>query len=452
MLNRKIFDSLETWYKGDRAKAPLLDGARQVGKTTTIREFARRHYKHFIEINFVKRKSAKKAFDGDLDTHTIIMNLSAMGYGPFVKGETLVFFDEIQDCPGARTAIKFLMEEHEYDFIESGSLLGINYKGGEDEEEEEQQKQAQEDEDDIVASYPVGFEERINMYPLDFEEFLWAVGITQEVIDTLKECYVKRTPVPALIHEQMMKYFRQYLVVGGMPEAVQKFVTDEDFQKVVSIQKSIVDSYRDDISKYAGKEKVLVKRVFDAIPSQLAKKDKRYVLADLEKGASRRKYADPTQWLIDAGDAYYSFNTTEFKLPFSTTENRKLYKLFLVDTGLLTYMSLPKMQFQVMNGDIHINEGALTENFIAGELVKKGIPLHYYDRQSKQELDFIYKWETGIAVLEVKSGEEFKEHKSLDAILRNSPDKVSRAMVFCRENLFVEDKITYYPLYMAMFL
>lgn len=437
MLNRKIFIRLETWYQGDRSKAPLLDGARQVGKTTAVREFAHRHYKHFVEINFVKRKSAKKAFDGDLDTHTIIMNLSAMGYGPFVKGETLVFFDEIQDCPGARTAIKFLMEEHEYDFIESGSLLGINYKGGEEE---------------IVASYPVGFEEKINVYPLDFEEFLWAVGITQEVIDVLKECYVNRTAVPPLIHQQMMKYFRQYLVVGGMPEAVQKFVTDEDFQKVVKIQKSIIDSYRDDISKYAGKEKVLVKRVFDAIPSQLAKKDKRYVLADLEKGASRRKYADPTQWLIDAGDAYYSFNTTEFKLPFSTTENRKLYKLFLVDTGLLTNMSLPKMQFQVMNGDIHINEGALTENFIAVELVKKGISLHYYDRQSKQELDFIYKWEAGIAVLEVKSGEEFKEHKSLDAILRHSPDKVSRAMVFCRENLFIEDKITYYPFYMAMFL
>lgn len=441
MLNRKIFDRLETWYQGDRAKAPLLDGARQVGKTTTIREFAHRHYKHFVEINFVKRKSAKEAFDGDLDTRTIIMNLSAMGYGPFVKGETLVFFDEIQDCPGARTAIKFLMEEHEYDFIESGSLLGINYKGGEDE-----------DEGDIVASYPVGFEERINMYPLDFEEFLWALGITREVIDLLKECYVNRTAVPALIHQQMMKYFRQYLVVGGMPEAVQKFVTDEDFQKVTKIQKSIIDSYRDDISKYAGKEKVLVKRVFDAIPSQLAKKDKRYVLADLEKGASRRKYADPTQWLIDAGDAYYSFNTTEFKLPFSTTENRKLYKLFLLDTGLLANMSLPRMQFQVMNGDININEGALTENFIAGELAKKGISLHYYDRQSKQELDFIYQWETGIAVLEVKSGEEFKDHKSLDAILRNSPDKVSRAMVFCRENLFVEDNITYYPLYMAMFL
>ncbi len=450
MLNRKIFDRLETWYQGDRGKAPLLDGARQVGKTTTIREFARRHYKHFIEINFVKRKSAKKAFDGDLDTRTIIMNLSAMGYGPFVKGETLVFFDEIQDCAGARTAIKFLMEEHEYDFIESGSLLGINYKGGEDEDDEEGQMNNQDEE--IVASYPVGFEERINMYPLDFEEFLWAVGITEDVIDVLKECYEQKRTVPVLIHEQMMKYFRQYLVVGGMPEAVQKFVTEEDFQAVVKVQKSIIDSYRDDISKYAGKEKVLVKRVFDAIPSQLAKKDKRYVLADLEKGASRRKYADPTQWLIDAGDAYYSFNTTEFKLPFSTTENRKLYKLFLVDTGLLTNMSLPKMQFQVMNGDIHINEGALTENFIAGELIKKGISLHYYDRQSKQELDFIYKWETGIAVLEVKSGEEFKDHKSLDAILRNSPDKVSRAMVFCRENLFVEGRITYYPLYMAMFL
>ncbi|MBQ7422443.1 MAG: ATP-binding protein [Prevotella sp.] len=446
MLNRKIFDRLETWYQGDRAKAPLLDGARQVGKTTSIREFAHRHYKHFVEINFVKRKSAKKAFDGDLDTHTIIMNLSAMGYGPFVKGETLVFFDEIQDCPGARTSIKFLMEDHEYDFIESGSLLGINYKGGEDDED------GKENDEDVVASYPVGFEERINMYPLDFEEFLWAIGITQDVIDVLKECYVNRKAVPTLIHEQMMKYFRQYLVVGGMPEAVQKFVAEEDFQTVVKVQKSIIDSYRDDISKYAGKEKVLVKRVFDAIPSQLAKKDKRYILADLEKGASHRKYADPTQWLIDAGDAYYSFNTTEFKLPFSTTENRKLYKLFLVDTGLLTNMSLPKMQFQVMNGDIQINEGALTENFIAGELVKKGVSLHYYDRQSKQELDFIYKWDNGIAVLEVKSGEDFRDHNSLDAILRNSPDKVSRAMVFCRENLFVEGKITYYPLYMAMFL
>lgn len=442
MLNRKIFGRLETWYKGDRGKAPLLDGARQVGKTTTIREFAKRHYKHFVEINFVKRKSAKKAFDGDLDTHTIIMNLSAMGYGPFVKGETLVFFDEIQDCPGARTAIKFLMEDHEYDFIESGSLLGINYKGVDDEEEDQE----------IVASYPVGFEEKINMYPLDFEEFLWAVGISNDVIDVLKGCYNQKKSVPELIHEQMMKYFRQYLVVGGMPEAVQKFVTQEDFQKVVSAQKSIVDSYRDDIAKYAKKDKVLVKRVFDAIPSQLAKKDKRFVLADIEKGASRRKYADPTQWLIDAGDAYYSFNTTEFKLPFSTTENRRLYKLFLVDTGLLACMSLPKMQFQVMNGDIHINEGALTENFIAGELVKKGNSLHYFDRQSKQELDFIYKDGDGIAVLECKSGEDPKDHKSLDAILRTSAIKISRAMVFCRENLMVEGPITYYPLYMAMFL
>ena len=343
MLNRKIFSRLETWHQGDRKKAPLLDGARQVGKTTTIREFAKRHYKHFVEINFVKRKSAKKAFDGDLDTHTIIMNLSAMGYGPFVKGETLVFFDEIQDCPGARTAIKFLMEDHEYDFIESGSLLGINYKGGDDEDAELAQEN--ENTEEIVASYPVGFEERINVYPLDFEEFLWAVGISPEVIELLKQCYTKKEAVPQLIHEQMMKYFRQYLVVGGMPEAVQKFVSQEDFQKVVSVQKSIVDSYRDDIAKYAKKDKVLVKRVFDAIPSQLAKKDKRFVLADIEKGASRRKYADPTQWLIDAGDAYYSFNTTEFKLPFSTTENRKLYKLFLVDTGLLACMSLPKMPF-----------------------------------------------------------------------------------------------------------
>ena len=445
MLSRKIFNTLEQWYNGDRGKAPILDGARQVGKTTAVRELARRHYKHFVEINFVKRKSAKKAFEGDLDTHTIIMNLSAMGFGPFVKGETLIFFDEIQDCPGARTAIKFLMEDHEYDFIESGSLLGINYKGGDEEEK-------QEDDDTIVSSYPVGYEQKIDVYPLDFEEFLWAKGIGEDLIALLKQCFVDEISVPEPIHEQMMKLFRQYLVVGGMPEAVQKFVSDDDFGKVVSVQKSIIDSYRDDISKYARKDKVLVKRVFDAIPSQLAKKDKRYVLADLETGASRRKYGDPTQWLIDAGDAYYSFNTTEFKLPFSMTENRKLYKLYMVDTGLLSYMSLNRMQFEVMNGNIHINEGALTENFLAGELVKKGKSLHYYDRQSKQELDFVYKYGDGIAVLESKSGENPHTHPSLDAILKTSPDKVSKAMVFCRENISRAGRIIYYPLYMAMFI
>ena len=439
MLNRKIFAKLEQWFESGNQKAAFLDGARQVGKTTAVRELARRHFDNFVEVNFIRTPVAKQAFDGDLDTKTIVRNLSVMGFGPFVKGSTLVFFDEIQECPNARTAIKFLVEEGEYRFVESGSLLGVNYKGGGDGSE-------------IVSSYPVGFETRMSVYPLDFEEFLWACGITDDVIGVLRECYRKLTPVPWFVHERIMGYFRQYLIVGGMPEAVQTFVTEEDFGKVEAVHRDIVASYRDDISKYAGRDKVLAKRVFDAIPSQLAKQDKRFVLAELEKGASRRKYEDPTQWLIDAGDAYYSFNTTNFELPFLSYENRKLYKLYMVDTGLVSHIAFKGMQFKVLNGDISVNEGALAENYVATELSSKGIGLHYYDRKSKQELDFIFEEDGAITVLEVKSGAAYKRHASLDAVLRNFPDRIGRAIVLNGNNLDRADEVIYLPFYMTIFL
>ena len=414
MLNRKVFAQLEQWFKSGIRKAAFLDGARQVGKTTAVRELARRLFDNFVEVNFIKTP-------------------------PFVKGNTLVFFDEIQECPNARTAIKFLVEEGEYRFIESGSLLGVNYKGGSDGSE-------------VVSSYPVGFETRMNVYPLDFEEFLWACGINGDVIDVLRECYRKLTPVPQFVHERIMGYFRQYLIVGGMPEAVQTFVTEDDFGKVEAVHMDIVASYRDDISKYAGRDKTLAKRVFDAIPSQLAKQDKRFVLAELEKGASRRKYEDPTQWLIDAGDAYYSFNTTNFELPFSSYENRKLYKLYMVDTGLVSHMMLKGMRFKVLNGDISVNEGALAENYVATELSSKGMDLHYYDKKSKQELDFILEEEGAITILEVKSGATYRQHASLNAAIRTFPDRIGRAIVLCGSNVEKSDNIIYLPFYMTMFM
>ena len=327
MLKRKIDKELIKWYQSGRDKALLLTGARQVGKTTSVREFAKNHYSHFVEINFVKFPVAKQAFDGNLDTKTIITNLSAMGLGPFVEGETLVFFDEIQECPNARTAIKFLVEEHRYDYIESGSLLGINYKP--------------------VTSYPVGYEQELKMYPLDFEEFLWSSGVADDVIATLRYCYEKEEPVPAFIHEQISQFYRQHLVVGGMPNVVKTFIESPDFGNVLTVQRSILTTYRADITNYAGKDQVLVKSIFDAIPSQLGKQDKRFILASLEKGASRRKYENPTQWLIDAGIAYYSFNTNDFALPFSATENRRLFKLYMVDTGLLSNLLLQDIQFQM---------------------------------------------------------------------------------------------------------
>lgn len=429
MLKRKIQEKLDNWYRSGHYKAPLLYGARQVGKTTAVREFASRHYRHFVEVNFVKHPIAMQAFDGELSTKAIVTNLSAMGFGPFVEGETLLFLDEIQECPNARTAIKFLVEENVYDYIESGSLLGINYKP--------------------VSSYPVGYEEEYDVYPMDFEEFLWAKGISQEVYDVVRNAYRKRQPVPEFIHQQLSRYYREYLVVGGMPEAVQKFVTVDDFNEVVKVQKSIVSTYRSDITHYAGKQASLVKRVFDAMPSELGKQDKRFVLADIEKGASLRKYEDPTQWLIDAGVAYYSFNTSAFEFPFESTENRRLFKLYMVDTGLLCSQLLRNMQFQVMNGDIAINEGALTENFVACTLASQGISLHYYDKKSKLELDFIIPDGEGISIIEVKSGDDYKRHASLNHAMADNALCINRSIVLSRFNVEEERGILYLPLYMA---
>lgn len=432
MLKRKVSDDIAKWYQSGCNKALLLTGSRQVGKTTSVRMFAKAHYSHFVEINFVKFPRARQAFDGNLDTKTIITNLSAMGFGPFVEGETLVFFDEIQECPNARTAIKFLVEEHRYDFIESGSLLGINYKP--------------------VTSYPVGYEQELKMYPLDFEEFLWANGVGTDVIDTLRHCYQKEQPVPAFIHDQISKFYRQHLVVGGMPNVVQTFIDNADFGNVLNVQRSILTTYRADITNYAGKDQVLVKRIFDAIPSQLGKQDKRFILASLEKGASMRKYEDPTQWLIDAGIAYYSFNVSDFALPFTATENRRLFKLYMVDTGLLSSLLLKGIQFDVLNGNIGVNEGALTENYIACSLSSKGIPLHYYDKKSRQELDFIIEENNQITIIEVKSGSDYKRHASLDAAIKANPEKIERSIVFSPYNIESQNDVLYLPLYMSQFL
>lgn len=356
-----------------------------------------------------------------------------MGFGPMIPGQTLIFFDEIQSCPNARTAIKFLVEDGQYDYIESGSLLGINYKD--------------------VSSYPVGFERELEMFPLDFEEFLWACNISEDVISLLNDCYNSLRVVPDFLHQQIMQRYRQYLVVGGMPEVVATFLNNEDFGKTIANQKDILNGYRNDISKYAGNEKLLVKSVFDAIPGQLSKQDKRFILASIEKNASRRKYGAPTQWLVDAGIAYYSFNVGSFELPFPLHENIRLYKLFFVDSGLMCAMMLDDIQAQVLTGDIYVNEGALTENYVAGELVKHGISLNYYDRKSKHELDFVFQEKGKITVLEVKSGKDYKQHTSLDMAQSLFADSINRRIVMSGNNVEVgEDGVVYLPLYMSMFI
>jgi len=433
MLRRKILERLIEWKNSPYRVALLVKGARQVGKTTSVREFGRAHYDSFIEINFEQSPLTRRAFDGNLDARTIILNLSAMGYGPFIEGKTLVFFDEIQSCPNARTAIKFLVEDGRFDYIESGSLLGLNNKD--------------------VSSYPVGFEEQLAMFPLDFEEFLWAQRITQDVIDTTQNSYKNTKPVPDFLHEQLMKLYREYMIAGGMPGAVNAFLANDDFSQTLRVHRIILGSYRDDIAKYAGKEKDKAKAVFDAIPEQLSKKNKRFILASLEKGASNRKYEQATMWLHDAGIAYHCFNTTALELPLSFSVKRNLYKLYMLDTGLFCAMTMDGIQNAVLSGDIRINEGAVAENTVAAELVKRSIPLYYYDKKSRMELDFVFQDRGGLSVIEVKSGNDYHRHAALDNAYADNPGVFNRRIVLCKGNIEMATNGTVYlPLYMTMFL
>lgn len=432
MLKRKIISQLSYWKANHSHEALLLKGARQVGKTTIIREFARENYAHMVEINFEQDPVAKEAFNGRLDTKTIIARLSAMGYGPFVEGETLVFLDEIQSCPNARTAIKFLVEDGRFDYIESGSLLGINYAD--------------------VSSFPVGYESQIDMYPLDFEEWLWANNVSEDVIAQLKKSFLELQPVDEFIHHQLMQLYRTFLVVGGMPKVVKTFLNNADFGETVRQQRLIIDNYRNDIAKYAGTEKTRAKRFFDSIPAQLSKPHKRFVLNELEKSGNMQKYGDAAQWLQDAGIALFCYNTHSLSLPFAQYENRNLFKVYLLDTGLLCAMWGNNIQWQVMQGDLTINEGALTENFVASELTKHSHTLHYYDRKSRNELDFLIKEEQKVSIIEVKSGNNYTAHIALNNVLEEQSEFVERSIVLNKFVYQIDRDITYMPLYLSMFL
>lgn len=432
MLKRKILSSLIEWKNSKNKVALLVQGARQVGKTTSIREFGQQNYSNFIEINFEMTRTAQRAFDGDLDARTIIINLSAQGFGPFEPGNTLIFFDEIQSCPAARTAIKFLVEDGRFDIIESGSLLGLNYRE--------------------VSSYPVGYEEQIDMFPLDFEEFLWANDISPDVFDIISEAYHKLIPVPDFVHEKIMDLLRKYLVVGGMPAAVNAFLENDDLSQTIRQQNIILTNYRNDISKYAGKEKGKAKAIFDAIPEQLNKKNKRFYLSVLEKGASVRKYENATNWLNDAGVAYHCFNVSELALPLSFSEKRNLYKVYMLDTGLLCAMSMNGIQSALLEGNIKINEGMVTENYVAATLAKKGIPLYYYDKKTRVELDFLWNDRGSLSVIEVKSGNDYCKHAALDNAIEENPKAFNRKIILCKSNVRVSDTVVYLPLYMAMLL
>ncbi len=432
MLYRKFYNELVRWHNEKKKRAMLIDGARQIGKTTLIRQFARDYYgDNFVEINFVNTPSAIEIFKGDLSADEIISKLTLFLHRSLEPYKTLVFFDEVQECPEVRTAIKFLVDDGRFDYIESGSLLGINYKE--------------------IKSYPVGYEEIRKMYPMDFEEFIIANGVQQENIDYLRKCYDNRTPIDNFIHKEMMKLFIYYMLIGGMPAVVQEFVNSKDMGRVVSIQKDILALYRQDITKYAVIRKEKITTIFDTIPAELNSKNKRFMLSDLTKTARMERYESCFNWLTDAGVALPCYNLLEPKQPVEINKRHNLFKFFLADTGLLCAMSSTDVQFQIISGDYGINQGSIMENLFAQQLKSNGFNLYYYDNSKVGEIDFLVEQHAKLIPIEIKSGKNYKVHKALDNLLSIKEYRLDESIVFCTGNIEKQDKIVYLPLYMIIF-
>lgn len=430
-LARSAYKSMLQWKESLNKRALLVTGARQVGKTYLIREFGQSAYEVFLEINFIETPKAKAIFEGDLDADTLIANLTAFTNVSLVSGRTLVFFDEIQECPRARTAMKFLVEDGRFDYIESGSLLGVSYKE--------------------VPSYPVGYEQHLRMYPLTLKEFFCAIGQNEQTLALVRERVQSREPVPAAIHERLLRAFALYMVVGGMPAAVERFNETSDLSQVMEVQRDIVDLYRQDIAQY-GDDKPHIKMIFDAIPEELDKKNKRFKLTDLAKTARMERYASDFMWIADAGVGLPCYNVKAPELPLSLNTQRNLFKLFLCDVGLLSAQTSGDVRFDLLQGDLSVNWGSMLENAVAQELTAHGFDLRYFDKAKYGEVDFVVEKGSAVFPIEAKSGKDYEKHKALDNIMAVGEWGIKEAVVLCQGNIQKRNGVLYLPWYAAMFL
>lgn len=443
MLKRKIYNDLLNWKstrKEEKVKKCLLvKGARQVGKSYIIQEFGKNEYKSFLYIDFFRQPELKSIFDGELTSEEILKRITAnIRDFRLVPGETLFFFDEIQRCGNARTAIKFLAEDLRFDVISSGSLMGLTYGENDDEETE------------VPESIPVGYESQITMYSLDFEEFLWAYGYDENAISVLRSYYESGEAVPVGIHNKYESIFREYMVVGGMPEVVADFVVNKDFNRVDSIQSDIIAEYRDDISKHAkGKEKQLVRMCYDAVPKQLAKELKKFQYSTVEKGQTRRKYGGSVQWLKDSEIVNACYNITEPYLPLMANAKEDQFKLYINDTGLLCCMYGFETKRAVLNDTLRGNaRGGIYENIISECLLKRGYTLYYFKPDSEHEIEFLIEKNGEVIPIEVKAGNN--PTPSLNSFLENFSPSCAYKLVGGR-NGKAGGKTTF-PHYFVMFI
>ena len=432
MLYRKIYKEIGSFYASDQKEALLLTGARQVGKSFVIREFGKKHFESFIEINFLENPAAATVFSSAQNAQDILLRISALANKPMPKGKTLIFLDEVQRVPDVLTVIKFLVEEGSYQYALSGSLLGVELRN--------------------IRSTPVGFLTVKEMYPLDIEEFFVACGVQPRVFDALADSFSQLKPVDSLVHQKLMQLFRLYMIVGGMPAAVQTYIDTNNIREVLAVQKSILQMYRADISQYDIDNKLYIEDIFDLIPSELNAQNKRFILKKLNENLKFNRFEDSFIWLREAGVALPVYNVEAPTAPLELAKQRNLFKLFSNDVGLLASQYADGIQLRILNGDDDINFGAIYENVVAQEFKSHGFKLYYFNSKKQGEVDFVFGIDGDVVPVEVKSGKTYARHNALKNVMENELYNIKRAYVLCNNNLSAKGNIVYLPIYMAMFI
>ncbi len=431
MIKRKIDRYLADFYSKNK-KALLVTGARQTGKSFSIRQFGNTHFDNFVEINFHEHPEFVAMLSEAEGSNDIILRLSAFASKPLVKGKTLIFFDEVQEFPEIVTAIKFLVEEGSYKYVLSGSLLGIELND--------------------LRSEPVGYLDIKEMFPLDIEEFFTALGISQKVMDAVRLAWEQKSPVDSYVHGKLMELFRLYLIVGGMPAVVQKYIDTNNLQEVLAEQQSIIRLYKRDIAKYDRNNKLYLEEIFELIPPELNAMNKRFILKNLNENIKFSRFENSFIWLKDAGVAIPAYNVEEPTSPLKLSRSRSLFKLFQNDLGLLAAQYADGIQIRILSNAADINFGSVYENAVAQELLAHGFDLYYFNSKKQGELDFVVEQSGKIVPIEVKSGKDYRRHNALSNVMGNSNYGIECAYVFCNDNVSQSGNVYYLPIYMVAFM
>ena len=440
MLKRKIETYLADWKQSQDRKPLVIKGIRQCGKTYIVQKFARENYDSVVYMNFILEPDKKSAFTGNIDVDTIILNLSALIQGSrFIEGKTCIILDEIQECKEARTALKSFHIDGRFDVIATGSLLGVNGYG-----------QSKKKKEDIGQdSIPVGYETVIDMYPLDFEEFLWANGISPAIIDSVKSCFENEKVVPEGVHKAMMELLYRYVIVGGLPEVVNCFLETKNIELIYKLQQNLIAEYEEDMVKYADDaDKPNIRECFESIPKQLAKENKKFQYSVVKKGGRSSQYIGSIQWLEDAGIVRRCYNIQTTELPLEGNSIKDCFKVYTTDIGLLVAMLDYGTQADILKGNLLGYKGAIFENLMADFLFKSGQKLYYLHKDSGLELDFLVRFKGECVILEIKA--KTGKSKSMTTVLKNKDVyHVKNAIKLGQYNVGRGGDILTIPLYMG---